>query len=62
VFEVKTYIVYRLDYRRGVSEPVGTVVERRNKERVRNNADLLKRAEKLFPPYPAGSHLVITPE
>lgn len=59
---MRTYIVYRLDYRRGVSEPVGTVVERRNKERVRNHADLLKRAERLFPPYPHDSHLVITPE
>jgi len=59
---VRTYIVYRLDYDRGVSEPVGTVVERREKERVRNHADLLKWAEKLFPPYPSGSHLVITPE
>ena len=59
---MRTYIVYRLDYVRQVSEPVGTVVERRNRERVNNSADLLKRAERIFPPYPPDSRLVITPE
>jgi hypothetical protein len=59
---LKTYIVYRLDYFRQVSEPVGKIVERRSKERVNNTEDLLKRAGKIFPPYPPDSHLVITPE
>jgi hypothetical protein len=59
---VRTYIVYRLDYIRQVSEPVGKLVERRNKERVNNNKDLLKWAERVFPPSPPDSRLVITPE
>jgi hypothetical protein len=59
---LKTYIVYRLDYFRQVSEPVGTLVERRRKERVNNVEDLLEWAKRIFPPYPPDSHLVITPE
>jgi hypothetical protein len=59
---LKTYIVYRLDYSRRVSEPVGKMVERRSKERVKNTVDLLEWAERIFPPYPPDSHLVITPE
>jgi hypothetical protein len=59
---VRTYIVYRLDYIRQVSEPVGKLVERRSKERVNNTKDLLVWAERIFPPYPPDSHLVITPE
>jgi hypothetical protein len=59
---LKTYIVYRLDYFRQVSEQVGTLIERRGKERVKNTEDLLEWANKIFPPYPPDSHLVITPE
>jgi hypothetical protein len=51
-----------LDYFRQVSEPVGTLVERRRKERVNNVEDLLEWAKRIFPPYPPDSHLVITPE
>jgi hypothetical protein len=58
---VQTYIVYRLDYFRQVSEPVGKLVERRSKERANNIKDLLKWAERIFPPHPPDSHLVITP-
>jgi hypothetical protein len=59
---MQTYIVYRLDYRRLVSEPVGKVTERRSKERVNNAGDLLRWTERIFPPFPPDSHLVITPE
>ncbi len=59
---MKTYIVYRLDYTHQVSEPVGKLVERRSKERVNNTRDLLKWAERIFPPHPPDSNLVITPE
>lgn len=59
---MRTYIVYRMDYTRQVSEPVGKLVERRSKERANNTKDLLKRAEGIFPPHPPDSHLVITPE
>ena len=58
---MKTYIVYRLDYSRHVSEPIGQLTERRSKERVNNPKDLLKWAERIFPPSPDSS-LVITPE
>ena len=59
---MKTYIVYRLDYNRLLSEPVGKVIERRSKDRVNNTEDLLKWAKRIFPPFPPDSHLVITPE
>ena len=59
---MRTYIVYRLDYNRLVCEPVGQLTERRSKERVNNSKDLLKRAERIFPPFPPDSNLVITPE
>jgi hypothetical protein len=59
---MKTYIVYRLDYNRLMSEPVGKLTERRSKDRVNNTEDLLKWAERIFPPFPPDSHLLITPE
>ena len=59
---MKTYIVYRLDYNRLVSEPVGQLTERRNRERVNNAKDLLEWAKRIFPPSPPESSLVITPE
>jgi len=59
---MKTYIVYRLDYNRLVSEPVGQLTERRSKERVNNTKDLLDWAKRTFPPSPPESSLVITPE
>jgi hypothetical protein len=59
---MRAYIVYRLDYVKLVSEPVGKLMERRRKERVNNSKDLLNRAERIFPPYSPESHLVITPE
>jgi len=59
---VKTYIVYRIDYIRQVSEPVAKLVERRRKERENNVASLLKLAKKIYPTPPVDSLLVITPE
>jgi len=59
---VKAYIVYRLDYIRLLSEPVGKLMERRSKERVKNTEDLLQMAERIYPPFSPDSHLVITPE
>jgi len=60
--DVKTYIIYRLDYVRLLSEPVGKLMERRRKDRVNNTEDLLKLAERIYPPSPPESNLVITPE
>ena len=59
---MKTYIVYRLDYNRLLSEPVGIMIERRSKDRVNNTEDLLKWTKRIFPPCPPDSHLVLTPE
>jgi hypothetical protein len=59
---MKTYIVYRLDYIRLLSEPVGKLIERRRKDRVNNTGDLLKLAERIYPPSSPESNLVITPE
>jgi hypothetical protein len=60
--DVKTYIVYRFDYIRQVSEPVGKLVERRSKDRENNIGSLLKLAQKIYPTSPLDSRLVITPE
>ena len=59
---MQTYIVYRLDYNRLMSEPVGQLTERRRKERVNNTKELLNWAERIFPPFPPDSSIVITPE
>ena len=59
---MKTYIVYHLDYKRLVTEPVGKLTERRRKERVKNSEDILKWAERIFLPSSQDSSLVITPE
>ena len=59
---MKTYIVYRLDYPRRLCEPVGKMIERRSKERVKNTDDLLQLAQGLYPTPSQDSHLVITPE
>jgi hypothetical protein len=59
---MKTYAVYRFDYIRHVSEPVGKLVERRSKDRKNNVGSLLKFAQKIYPTSPLDSRLVITPE
>jgi len=59
---MKTYTVYRFDYIRQVSEPVGKLVERRSKERENNVGSLLKLAQKIYPTSTRDSRLVITPE
>jgi len=59
---MKVYTVYRFDYIRQVSEPVGKLVERRSKERGNNVGSLLKWAQKIYPPSSLDSRLDITPE
>lgn len=58
---MQTYIVYRLDYGRQVSEPVGWMTERRSKDRGSNTKDLLEWAKRIYSPSPDSS-IVITPE
>ena len=59
---VKTYTVYRFDYIRQVSEPVGELVERRSKDRGNNTESLLRLAQRLYSTSSLDSHLNITPE
>jgi hypothetical protein len=60
--DLKTYIVYCLDYTRQVSEPIGELTEHRRKDRVNDIEDLLKWAERIFSSFPPDSRPVITPE
>lgn len=55
------YTVYRVDYTRQVTEPVGTVAERRKKERGRNVEALLKLAQSKYAKSPLDSHIYILP-
>ena len=59
---MKVYTVYRYDYNCQVREPVGTLLERRSKERVNNVGSLLKLAQKIYTTSSLDSHIVITPE
>ena len=46
--EIKTYTVYRVDYRTNKQELIGKVVERRREERNNNAADMLRLAQKIY--------------
>lgn len=59
---MKTYTVYRVDYIRHSTEPVGTMLERRKKDRGDNIDALLKLAKKIFPTSSPDSHICISPE
>jgi hypothetical protein len=59
---VKTYTVYRFDYIRQVSEPVGKLMERRSKDRGNNTEALLRLAQRLYSTSSLDSHLIISPE
>jgi len=58
---VKVYTVYRYDYNRQVREPIGIVMERRNRDRGNNIKGLVKRAQKLYSASSLDSHIVISP-
>ena len=59
---MKTYIVYRFDYIRQISELVGKLVDRRSKDRENNIGSLFRLAQKTYPTSPLDSRLVIVPE
>ena len=59
---MKTYTVYRFDYIRQASEPVGELVERRNNDRGNNTEALLRLAQRLYSTSSLDSHIIITPE
>lgn len=45
---MKTYIVYRVDYRTNKHKLIGKVVERRREERNNNAAGILRLAQKIY--------------
>ena len=45
---MKTYTVYRIDFLNKKKIPIGMLVERREKERNKNEADILRLAQRLF--------------
>jgi hypothetical protein len=45
---VKTYTVYRIDFLNKKKVPIGTLTERREKERNHNEAGILHLAQKLY--------------
>ena len=46
--EMKTYTVYRVDYRTNKQELIGKVMERRREERSNNAAGMLQLAKKIY--------------
>ncbi len=45
---MKSVTVYRVDYQREKKDPIGTVIERRSKERGDNILGLLRLARKMY--------------
>ena len=45
---VKTYTVYRIDFLNKKKVPIGMLVERREKERNKNEVDIMRLAQRLF--------------
>ena len=58
---MKTYTVYRVDYLTNKTQAIGTVVDRRTKDRKNNTADMLRLAQKLFATSSIDSHIYISP-
>lgn len=58
---MKTYTVYRVDYLTNKTVPIGTVVDRRKRDRNNNTADMLRLAQKLFATSSIDSHIYISP-
>jgi hypothetical protein len=59
--DMKTYTVYRVYYLTNKTEPIGTVVDRRKRERNNNAAGTLRLAQKLFAKSSIDSHIYIVP-
>jgi hypothetical protein len=59
---MKAYTVYRIDYVRHESEPVGMMLERRRIYRGNNFEGLLKQAQKIFSTLSQKSQITLSPE
>ncbi len=59
----KTYTVYRVDYLNNTRTPIGTITERRHKERRNNGADMLRLAQKLYADSSIDKlHIIVSPD
>jgi hypothetical protein len=58
---MKTYSVYRFDYPTNKTKYIGTVVDRRKRERKNSVADMMRLAQKLFATSSIDSHIYILP-
>ena len=56
---MKAYTVYRYDYIRQVREPIGMVLERRERDRGNNEEGLLKLAQRIYFTWSGDSHISI---
>jgi hypothetical protein len=60
---MKTYKVYRIDFLNKKKVPIGTLIERREKERRNNQTDLLRLAQKLYAETSFDrQHIIVGPE
>lgn len=59
----KTYTVYRIDFLNNKRVPIGTLIERREKERVNNEAGILRLAQNLYAESSIDKlHIIVSPE
>jgi hypothetical protein len=59
----KIYTVYRIDFLNKRKVPIGTLVERREKERNNNKADMLRLAQNLYAESSIEKlHIIVGPE
>jgi hypothetical protein len=61
--KVKTYTVYRIDFLNNKKVPIGTLVERREKERKNNEVGILRLAQKLYGESSIDKlHIIVSPK
>ena len=59
----KTYTVYRLDFLNNKKVPIGTLIERRQKERRNNGDGMLRLAQDLYAESSFDKlHIIVSPE
>ncbi|MBE0568878.1 MAG: hypothetical protein IH577_04305 [Deltaproteobacteria bacterium] len=59
---MKTYTVYRVDYLKNKTVKIGKILERRERERKNNPADMLRLAQMKFATSSINSHIFILRE
>ena len=59
---MKTYVVFRVEYLTNKKIPIGTLVDRRQKERRNNVEGMLRLAQKVYVTSSIDSHIFISPE